>query len=261
MSLNIHKSSVISCLIGLLLLMTGFVGYMAHSFSKYTAELEGVKIVELKKIHKQLNKGDKGCLVSSINADDTFEMPDNHQKAIKGRLYLCAIWPDSSQNVLIDWNKQSQFMRIPQGCGNGYTYITPRNIECGIDTSTLSQLKIKKSLNNIEIRYFQYKFTLSGVHTKGEPKIILQRECMPDSAKVALIVVKNHSKCAKEKSIEVLNVVQYDVATNRQKSMSQSKITCIIISVIGILMFFVPERQAINTIENTMQIVNKIINH
>ncbi|MCR5453389.1 MAG: hypothetical protein K6F33_00175 [Bacteroidales bacterium] len=261
MSLNIHKSSVISCLIGLLLLMTGFVGYMAHSFSKYTAEMEGEKVVELKSIHKHLHCGDKGCLVSSINADDIFEMPDNHQKAIKGRLYLCAIWPDSSQNVLIDWNKKSQFMRIPHGCGNGYTYISPRNIECGGDTSTLSQLKIKKTLNNIEISYFKYKFTLSGIQTKGEPKIVLQRECMPDSAKVALVVLKNYSKCAKEKAIEVLNVVQYDVANNRKKSMSQSKITYIIICVIGILMFFVPERQAINTIENTMNIVNKIINH
>lgn len=261
MSYNIKNSSVLSCLIGLLFLMTGFVGYMAHSFSKFTAELEGVKLVDIQSVHKHLDGGDKACIVSPIYADDLLEMPDNHQKALKGRLFLSAIWPDSSQTVFIDWNKNSKFMRIPDGEGTSYTYITPRNIECGADTSTLSQLKIIKTHNNIEIKYFHYYFKISGIQSKGTPKIILQREYMPDSTKVALILSKSNPKSTQEESFEVTNVIQYDIAADRQKSMSNSKIICIIICALGIIMFFIPEHQAINTIENTKNIVNKIINH
>jgi hypothetical protein len=260
MSLKINNSSVLSCLIGIALLMTGFVGFMAHSFSKYTAELEGVRLVDVNSIDQQLQSGEKVCIVAPINADDAFEMPDNHQKAIKGRLFLCAVWPDSSQNVLIDWNKKSKFMHITDG--NGNIYITPRNIECGGDTSTMSNLKVVKTHNNIEIRYFQYKFNLSGINTKGEPRIVLQRECLADSAKVALTVMKNNSSASsEEKAIDVINVAPYDVAQSRQQGLSDSKAVYLIIGVIGILMFFIPERQAINTIESTKNIVNKIINH
>ncbi|MBQ2097363.1 MAG: hypothetical protein II480_04230, partial [Bacteroidales bacterium] len=60
---------------------------------------------------------------------------------------------------------------------------------------------------------------------------------------------------------DVVRRYAYDVAKARQKGMSKSKTIYLIIGVVGILMFFVPERQAINTIEGTKNIVNKIINH
>ncbi|MBR2105146.1 MAG: hypothetical protein IJ894_03700 [Bacteroidales bacterium] len=258
MTISIHNSSVLSCLIGIALLMTGFVGFMAHSFSKSTAELEGVRLVDAKQID-QVPTGNKVCIVTNINADDTFEMPDNHQKAIKGRLLLYAVWPDNSQNVLIDWNKQSKFIKIPHGEG-GFTYVNPRNIDCEQDTAIKRQLKITKSRNSIEIKYFQYKFNLSGTVTKGEPRIILRRECLADSAKVALTLTKNTARNSKETTIDVSNATPYSSAINKQKGMSNSKIIYIIIGVVGILMFFVPERQAQNTIANTKSIVTKIIN-
>lgn len=258
MSMSIHNSSVLSCLVGIALLMTGFVGFMAHSFSKSTAALEGVRLVDAKNLD-QIPNGDKVCVVTTINADDTFEMPDNHQKAIKGRLMLYAVWPDSTQNILIDWNKKSKFIKIPQQ-GNGYVYVTPRNIECLLDTATASNLKITKSRNNIEIKYFQYKFNLSGIATKGEPRIVLHREYLADSAKVAMTLTKNNTRNSKEASIEVSNATPYTSAVTRNSSMSNSKIVYIIIGVLGVLMFFIPERQAQNTIANTKNIVTKIIN-
>ena len=260
MSLRINNSSVLSCLIGIAFLMTGFVGFMAHSFSKSTAELDGIRLVNTSHIDRQLQSGEKVCIVSTINADDTFEMPDTRQKAIKGRLYLCAVWPDSSQNVLIDWNRKSKYVRIPDGGGDTPLYITPRNFECANDTSTLPKLKIIKAHISIEIRYFQYKFNLGGIQSKGEPKIVLQREYLADSAKVALTLTKTNTRST-EQTIEVINVVPYDLAKSRNKILSNSKTVYIIIGVIGILMFFIPERQAINTIESTKNIVNKIINH
>lgn len=259
MTISIHNSSVLSCLIGIALLMTGFVGFMAHSFSKSTAELEGVRLVDAKKID-QVPAGDKVCIVTNINADDIFEMPDNHQKAIKGRLLLYAVWPDNTQNVLIDWNKKSQFIKIPNG-KNGFTYVNPRNIDCEQDTAANRQLKITKTRNNIEIKYFQYKFNLNGTATKGEPRIILRREYLADSAKVALTLTKNNARNSKETTIDISNATPYTYALTRQKNMSNSKVIYIIIGVIGILMFFIPEKQAQNTIENTKSIVNKIINH
>ena len=260
MSASIHNSSVLSCLIGIALLMTGFVGFMAHSFSRFTAELEGVRLVDTKNLNRKTDDS-KVCVVTTIQSDDTFEMPDNRQKAVHGRLLLCAIWPDSTQNVLIDWNRKSKFMRIPNGTGDGFLYVSPRKINYAKDTSTLAQLKIKKSRNNIEIRYFQYKFNLTGIQSKGEPKIILQRECIADSSMVALTITQNSSHNSADNSIDVVSITPYDVAKARQKGMSKSKTIYLIIGVVGILMFFVPERQAINTIEGTKNIVNKIINH
>ncbi|MBO4772135.1 MAG: hypothetical protein J5595_06320 [Bacteroidales bacterium] len=258
MSISIHNSSILSCLIGIALLMTGFVGFMAHSFSKSTAELEGVKLVDVKNIDK-VPTGDKVCIVTTINADDTFEMPDTHQKAIKGRLQLYVVWPDNSHNVLIDWNKKAKFIKIPHGC-SGFTYVNPRNIECEQDTATSRQLKVTKRHNNIEIKYFQYKFNLSGTYTKGEPRIVLRRECVADSAKVALTLTKNTARNSTETTIDVSNATPYTVALSRQKNMSNTKLAYIIIGVVGILMFFVPEKQAQNTIASTKSIVTKIIN-
>ena len=259
MSLRINNSSVLSSLIGLLLLMTGFVGFMAYTFSKSTAELEGVKLVETCNIEKQLDDYHKICVVTDILADDAFEMPDNHQKAIKGRIFLCAIWPDSTQNILIDWNKKSQYMRIHGASGNSHIYVNPRNIECSSDTTTIANLKLTKTHNNLEVKYFNYKFNLTGTYTKGEPRIMLQRECLADSSKVAITMMKNNSR-NKDQNIEAVNVAPYDIARSRQNSMTNTKTIYIIISVIGVLMFFIPERQAINTIESTRNIVNKIIN-
>ncbi len=258
MAISINNSSVLSCLVGIAFLMTGFVGFMAHSFSKSTAQLEGVRLVDAKNID-QIPNGDKVCVVTTINADDTFEMPDNHQRAIKGRLMLYAIWPDSTQNILIDWNKKSKYIKIPQH-GNGYVYVNPRNIECVTDTSTNTRLKVTKTRNNIEIRYFQYKFNLSGTTAKGLPRIVLHREYLADSAKVAMTLTKNNTRNSKEPSIEVSNAIPYISAVTRNSSMSNSKIVYIIIGVVGVLMFFIPERQAQNTIEGTKNIVNKIFN-
>ncbi len=257
MSLSLNNTSVMACLLGLLLLMTGFVGFMAHTFSNTTAELEGVKLVDTKDIADALESSDKVCVVTTIHSDDTFDMPDNHQKAIKGRIYICAIWPDNTQNVLLDWNHKSNYLRIPDGTSKGFIHITPRSIECDQDTSTLSQLKLTKTYNNLEVRYFKYKFNLNGIYTKGEPRIILQREYIPDSAKVALSITKSN---ADDSAFEVTSVVPYSTAKARQNSISNAKTIYIIIAAIGIVMFFIPEKQAQNTITNTRQIVSKIIN-
>jgi hypothetical protein len=72
-------------------------------------------------------------------------------------------------------------------------------------------------------------------------------------------MMKNNSR-NKDQNIEAVNVAPYDIARSRQNSMTNTKTIYIIISVIGVLMFFIPERQAINTIESTRNIVNKIIN-
>ena len=87
MTISIHNSSVLSCLIGIALLMTGFVGFMAHSFSKSTAELEGVRLVDAKKID-QVPAGDKVCIVTNINADVMHGLPGQTQESYIGSLRL-----------------------------------------------------------------------------------------------------------------------------------------------------------------------------
>ena len=89
---------------------------------------------------------------------------------------------------------------------------------------------------------------------------MLHREYLADSAKVAMTLTKNNTRNSKEASIEVSNATPYTSAVTRNSSMSNSKIVYIIIGVLGVLMFFIPERQAQNTIANTKNIVTKIIN-
>jgi hypothetical protein len=253
MTISVKNSSAFACLAGTMLIMLGFNGFMSHTYSNSMTLLEGIHQVKLEDVEKSLELEEKVCVVTPIHSDEIINMPDNHQKVIKGKLYLCATWPDSSQNILIDWNKQSKFLTITSSDGNPL-YINPKNIECIQDTSLYGRLKINRRLNSLVIKYLQYEFTLQGISTKGEPQITLYREYLTEGTNMAITLSKSP-----DNTINVENAAPYEIAQKRQPYMTTAKIVYILIALAGIAMFFIPEKQAANTIANTKNIVNKIL--
>ncbi len=254
--LSTKNSSVLFSLIGVMCIMLGFNGFMAHTFSMSTEEIGGVKLVKAKNLSKELAENPKVCIVSPIYSDDTVEMPDNHQPVIKGKLYISALWPDGSKNVIVNWSKQSSYIRLPESDSSRGEVIMPKNIECAPDTSLAStHLKITRGANSVSVEYFQYKCTLNGCYTKGQPEIVFQREYLMNGDNVAITM----SQKAPGQKPEISNVIHYKTALEREKGVSRSKTIYLIIGVLGILMLFVPEEKAINTISNIKMIGNKIL--
>lgn len=255
--LSIKDSSVFFSLLGVMLLTLGFTGFMAHTFSTSTEEIDGVKLVKSGNVDSELSDNGKVCIVSPIYSDDLFDMPDNHQKVVKGKLSICAIWPDGSQTVLVNWSKQSNYIRLSDSDSTAGEAIAPKSIECGTDTSMVGDnLKITRSTNTALVEYFHYSFTLSGCIAKGQPEIAITRESLSNGESVAVTLSKNGASAKPE----VVSVVPYKTALAREKLMSKSKTMYLIIGIVGILMLFIPEQKAQNTIINNIKnIGNKIL--
>lgn len=255
--LSLKNSSVFFSLLGVMLLTLGFNGFMAHTYSTSTEEIDGVKLVKTGDLQDELGKNGKVCIASPIYSDDLFDMPDNHQKVIKGKLTISAIWPDGSQTVLVNWSKQGNYIRISDSDSTTGKAIAPKTIECGVDTAMVSQnLRITRGANNAVVEYFHYSFTLNGCIAKGQPKIAIQRETLSNGENVAVTISQNGANAKPE----IVNVVPYKTALNREKLVSKSKAFYLAIGIIGILMLFIPEQKAQNTIINNIKnIGNKIL--
>lgn len=233
-------------------LMVGFIGFMAHTFSKSTVELDGIKLVKLHNLEDEIASQGKVCVAVPLHSDNTFEMPDTKQNVIKGRLHICAVWPDGSKSILLDWQKESKYLRISDGQDSRTeTTISPKQIEC-INDSAFAKLhtRIENTTNETRVEYFQYKFNITGCYTKGHPRIEVIREYLEDGTNVSVTFSKTESRTPQkgQTSYEVVSVVPYETALNREFKLSQSKTLYIVISVIGLIMFLIPEEKANNTL-------------
>jgi len=252
-----RNTSVIFCLLGLMFLMTGFVGYMAHTFSSSTSELNGIRLVKAAEARKELQDNEKVCFVSNIYADDAIEMPDNRQKVIMGTLCLYALWPDGSKSIIQNWSKKSSYIRVTESDSLPGEAIVPKTIECISDTAaTYQRLKVSRSHNSVTVEYFGSQNRLEGCFSKGQPQIILQRDVLEYGAKGVVTVSRSEGN---SNSISVQSVVPYSKALARDTGISSSKIMYLIIGIAGIAMFFVPEAKTINTLSNIKSLGNKIL--
>lgn len=256
---SVKNTSAFCVLVGIMLLIIGFNGIMAHKFSSITEYIEGARIARADKYQKYLNTDGKVCIISTILADDAFFMPDTkQQKVAGGMLKLTAVWPDGSQNILIDWHKQSRLTKFPIG-DSALIEMTPSSIEYSNDTASVSANLITTiDGNTASVSYFGKVFKLSGCKIKGIPQIKLQRKTICEGEKVAVILSKAESRNKNICSYSIQNVIPYDTAIKRETK-SGAITFYIIVMAIGIIMFFIPERTTINPI-TAKSIVNKIIN-
>ncbi|MCQ2251202.1 MAG: hypothetical protein MJZ66_08860 [Bacteroidales bacterium] len=252
-----RNTSVLFCLLGLMFLMTGFVGFMAHTFSNSTSELNGIRLAKSENVAKELQSNDRVCFVSQVYADDAIEMPDNHQKVIKGSLCLYALWPDGSKSIILNWNRKANYIRVAESDTTPGSAIVPQTVECISDTaSTASRLRIIRTHNSVTVEYFQTRSKLDGCYSKGQPQIILERDILENGAQAAITVARPDGTGA---SPSVQSVVPYSKAIARDSGISKAKTFYLILAALGIAMFFVPETKTINTITNIKLIGSKII--
>lgn len=246
-----RNNSVLFSLIGIMFLMIGFIGFMAHTFSNSTIELNGAKLTKTANFRQELEKNDKVCILSQIYSDDTFEMPDNHQKVIKGKLCLSAIWPDGSQTILINWQRKANYLRIATSDSTICNAITPKSIECMEDSAMAAQhIKITRTPKSANVEYYHYKFTLNGCYTKGQPQIVIKRECLENGANVAVTMAKENTIAPS--NMDVISVVPYEKALAKESGLTKSKTIYLAIGIIGILMLFIPEGKTIDPLSKMM---------
>ncbi len=252
-----RNTSVLFCLLGILCLTTGFVGYMAHTFSSTTSELNGIRLVKADNARKELADNDKVCFVSRVFADDAIEMPDNHQKVVKGSLCLYALWPDGSKSIILNWNRKANYIRVSDTDSLPGEAIVPLSMECISDTaSTAQRLRISRSQNSVMVEYYQTRSKLDGCYSKGQPQIILQREVLENGAKTAITLQRNGGENG---NASVQSVVPYQKAIAKDGGMSKAKTFYLILAIAGVAMLFVPETKTINTITSIKLIGSKII--
>lgn len=218
---------------------------MAHRFSGNVQEIGGARITDYKKISKYINQEDKICIIGSIKSDDAFLMPDDKsKKVIAGELQLSLLWPDGTQQILIDKHKQSQLIKFMPENSNTEIFIQPQNIETITDTLiTADKIKTNVFGNFMKIEYYDYRFRISGLINKGTPKLNYIRKTINDKEKVAVILRKAGIRSSKkEVSFDVLDVIPYETAVKKELSCGKSLRIYIALLVLGVIMFFIPEK-------------------
>jgi hypothetical protein len=227
-----------------MLLIIGFNGVMAHRFSGNVQEIGGTRIVDYNKISKYINKENKICIIGTVKSDDAFLMPDDKtKKVISGELQLSLLWPDGTQKILVDRHKQSQLIKFMPEKSEKEIFIQPQNIENVTDTLITAE-KIRTNVfgNFMKIEYYDYRFRISGLITQGKPQLKYIRKTLDNNQKAAVILSKAGNRNSKKDfAFDVLDVIPYETAVKRELSSGKSLRIYIVMLVLGIIMFFVPE--------------------
>lgn len=235
------KTSVFWSMIGLGLLMFSFIGLVSIHYSSSDIRIDGNKVVELSQI-EQISKPQTINALCSVDTDEPYIMPDNNQKVIKGRIMLSAIFNDGSQQILYNQQGSAANLKLKDKNQDNYNLeIMEENISTVIDTVGLNKyIKIDTSSRNIKISYFDLNFKLSKT-LKGVPKVKLMRKTLKAQDTVILEVDAPYK--FKNNNIEAYQMQSYSNAKKKQPTFSGLEIICIVLIVIGIVLFFVPESQ------------------
>ena len=235
------KSPVFFAILGMMLLIIGFNGLMAHRFSKNAQRMEGVEVIDFSQIDEYTKRNHNFCITGEIFSDDAFFMPDDKsRKVIKGSLQLVALWPDNTQNVLIDYERQAQYLKFSDQKQNSCS-ISPQLIETATDTVGLtSKLKVRDLGKFLNISYFGYKFSIPEFKAKGMPQIKLIRKTFLNGEK-SVVFFNPHTENGRIQGMPAVSKIAPEkVSVSKQNFSTESKIYTVII-VLGGLMLLIPK--------------------
>ena len=243
---SVKNTSPFCVIIGIMLLIVGFNGLMAYNYSVVTEHIGDVRVAKISECKKMLAEHEKLCVISNIYSDDAFFMPDTQQKVVEGSIFIAAIWPDGSRNVLLDWHKRSKFLKI-YNSDSSTLYINPKDIESDIDTSSVKKkLSVKIKGNDVDVTYCGYKFKFSGNTIKGTPRIKLIRKVLTVGDEVVLTLSKSQVRSKNDDTFAVTGLTTLKNAMQNEIKDSYSTKIYIFIIVVGVVMFFIPEHKNIN---------------
>ncbi len=254
------RRSAFWCLLGTLTIVVGFNGLVVDIYSQATLQLEGYNVFKLDDIKSNIrNNYSKVSILANVVCDDNIKMPDDNMSVVKGKLLLTACWPDGGQQILIDWQNETNYLKVSSPLFSNGVMVDANSIECFQDsTSMLDNLKVDVVGNRISVDYFKYHFNLTGNAVRGMPVFKIKREYLPLGGEVILAGADFRSVIG-ARVIKTDYVVPLEVAKNRVPKINTLGKVSIMFIVLGIAMFFIPEGLLNSKHYNT--ITNFLSNH
>lgn len=234
------KTSVFWSLIGILLLVSDFGVFVALRFSKSAENIGGYSVVYPEELKLPRLNNKRAALIADIKADDFQFMPDDSAAVVKGLLIFKAVWSDGYEQILVNYRTSSQFIRADFGRVSYPLRISTENIMCKTDTLAHRKISYEIFGHLATVKYAGYKFNISLRNGKV-PDFVLKREVLPLDEKVVLYINKVKG-IENDNSISVSKTMPYRMAKNQNPVISFSDILLIIVLIVGLSLFFIPEK-------------------
>lgn len=235
------RRSAFWSLMGTLTVIIGFNGLVSGIFSQSALQLENYPVVELDDIKTTEHKNSKVAVAAKIYSDDFVKMPDDNLVVVKGKLQLIACWNDGSRQILIDWQNEAGYLKVYSNLYSDGIIVGAGRVECFQDSvSALNNLKISTIGNRITVDYYNYHFTLTGGVVRGMPTFKIKREYLPMGEDVILVGTDIKSNLG-SRMLSADYILPMETALQRQPKVSGSGKFSIVLIVLGVIMFFIPE--------------------
>lgn len=239
-----RRSSVLCCLLGTMVTLAGFIGLICYGFSRSNQRLDGVLLSSSESLPKALERHGQACVLADIYSDDELFMPDDHDRVVKGSVTLIIRWSDGSENLLLDWHGSAKFLRAVSDGDSVAAAIPAECIECDSETfENPESVRLVTEGNRVSATYCGKSYSLGGRAVKGSPTVLLRREYMRYGSRVALVYDKVKTSYYAGNNYKVSRITSYQMAKQRHATITGGTIMFILLIMIGVALFFVPEKK------------------
>ena len=239
-----RRSSVLCCLLGTMVTLIGFLGLICYGFSRSSQHLDGILLTTTDALPRVLERHGQACVLADIYSDDELYMPDNNERVVKGSVTLIIRWSDGSENVLLDWHGDAKFLRAESDGNQMATAIPAECVECELEISENPEsVRLVSEGNRVSATFCGKSYSLGGRAVKGLPSVLLRREYMRYGSRVALVYDKVKTGYYSGSNYKVSRITSYQTAKQRRATISGATIMFILLILIGVGLFFVPERK------------------
>ena len=239
-----RRSSVLCCLLGTMVTLAGFIGLICYGFSRSNQRLDGVLLSSSESLPKALERHGQACVLADIYSDDELFMPDDHDRVVKGSVTLIIRWSDGSENLLLDWHGSAKFLRAVSDGDSVAAAIPAECIECDSETfENPESVRLVTEGNRVSATYCGKSYSLGGRAVKGSPSVLLRREYMRYGSRVALVYDKVKTSYYAGNNYKVSRITSYQMAKQRHATITGGTIMFILLIMIGVALFFVPEKK------------------
>ena len=239
-----RRSSVLCCLLGTMVTLAGFIGLICYGFSRSNQRLDGVLLSSSESLPKALERHGQACVLADIYSDDELFMPDDHDRVVKGSVTLIIRWSDGSENLLLDWHGSAKFLRAVSDGDSVAAAIPAECIECDSETfENPESVRLVTEGNRVSATYCGKSYSLGGRAVKGSPTVLLRREYMRYGSRVALVYDKVKTSYYAGNNYKVSRITSYQMAKQRHATITGGTILFILLIMIGVALFFVPEKK------------------
>ncbi len=239
-----RRSSVLCCLLGTMVTLAGFIGLICYGFSRSSQRLDGILLTTADALPKVLERHGQACVLADIYSDDELYMPDLHERVVKGAVTLIVRWSDGSENVLLDWNGGAKFLKAVSEGDSVATAIPAECVECELEIlENPESVRLVSEGNRVSATYCGKSYSLGGRAVKGSPTVVLRREYMHYGSRVALVYDKVKTSYYSGSNYKVSRITSYQTAKQRRATITGGTVMFILLIMIGVALFFVPERK------------------